>query len=134
MREILFRGKDNSYGKWVEGFYTPISTGHGMEDAIITGTERNCFIPVLVIPETVGQYTGLTDTNGTKIFEGDVVRLVYNCDEHIYQVVYDVSELDFKATNGKEEYRTNYQYLTCCDEVEVIGNIHDNPELAEGLL
>lgn len=134
MREILFRGKGNRYGKWVEGFYTPISTGYGMEDAIITGTDRNCSIPTLVIPETIEQYTGLTDKNGVKIFEGDIVRLVYNADEHIYQVVYDVSELDFKATNGKEEYRSNYQYLTCCDEVEVIGNIHDNPELAEALL
>lgn len=55
MREILFRGRGNR-GKWVEGFYTPISTGHdGMKDAIITGTDRNCFIPVIVIPKTIGQ-------------------------------------------------------------------------------
>lgn len=75
MREILFRGKGNHYGKWVEGFYTPISTGHGMKDAIITGTDRNCSIPTLVIPETIGQYTGVTDKNGKKIFDDEGCRM-----------------------------------------------------------
>lgn len=135
MREILFRGKRIDNGEWVEGYYcgkvnkTIFSPAEDSAQII----DKDLYWHELT-PETVGQYTGLTDKNGVKIFEGDVVRLVYNYDEHIYQVVYDVSELDFKATNGKEEYRTNYQYLTCCDEVEVIGNIHDNPELAEGLL
>ena len=73
--------------------------------------------------------TGLTDKNGKKIFEGDIVILVYNGNEHTYQVVYDISELDFKATNGKEKYENNFQYLTCCEEIEVIGNIYDNPKL-----
>lgn len=49
----------------------------------------------------------------------------------IYQIVWDNSELDFKATNGEENYGTNYEYLLCCDEIEVIGNIFDNPELLQ---
>lgn len=131
MREILFRGRGNR-GKWVEGFYTPISTGHdGMKDAIITGTDRNCFIPVIVIPETIGQYTGLTDKNGKKIFEGDIVS---------------TSEEDERGVVRWED--SDAAYVIGCDDnidlsflenlwgrdVEVIGNIHDNPELAEGLL
>lgn len=131
MREILFRGRGNR-GKWVEGFYTPISTGHdGMKDAIITGTDRNCFIPVIVIPETIGQYTGLTDKNGKNIFEGDIVS---------------TSKEDERGVVRWED--SDAAYVIGCDDnidlsflenlwgrdVEVIGNIHDNPELAEGLL
>lgn len=128
MREILFRGKCNRYGRWVEGFYTPISTGRGMEDAIITGTDRNCSIPALVIPETIGQYTGLTDKNGKKIFEGDIVNIIR------------------AEENGRVEWRKNdaaFEVVGDCLEasflenlyghdVEVIGNIYDNPELLKG--
>lgn len=140
MREILFRGKPMDDNEWIYGGALHQTDCYGDKVDmwfIIDGTETHDYDigePIRVIPETIGQYTGLTDKNGKKIFEGDIVRLVYNADEHIYQVVYDVSELDFKATNGKEEYRNNFQYLTCCDEVEVTGNIHDNPELAEGML
>lgn len=49
-----------------------------------------------------------------------------------YVVVWDADELDFKATNGQEYYKTNYEYLGCCDEIIAIGNIFDNPELLEG--
>lgn len=133
MREILFRGKGNRYGKWVEGFYTPISTGHGMEDAIITGTDRNCSIPTLVIPETIGQYTGLTDKNGKKIFEGDIVKCISSFDAKDMVVIFEAAEFHLVDC---QRYKN---YTECCGyrhfgtlETEVIGNIHDNPELAEG--
>lgn len=132
MREILFRGQDFSgvlNHNWCFGCLDTTDN----DRAIIIYSDRfgnKC--RVFVDPKTVGQYTGLNDKNGKKIFEGDIVRLVYNGNEHIYQVVYDVTELDFKATNGREEYGNNFQYLTCCEEVEVIGNINDNPELLRG--
>ncbi|MHA4046429.1 YopX family protein [Bacillus cereus] len=77
----------------------------------------------------VMQYTGLKDKNGKEIYEGDVVDTVYDGKLFTGVVVYDESELDFKATNGKENYGSNFQYLPCCDEVEIIGNIYENPEL-----
>lgn len=80
---------------------------------------------------TLCQCTGLKDKNGKLIWENDIVRTIYDGIEHIYQVIWDKSELDFKATNGKEFYKSNFEYLPCCDEVEVIGNIFDNPELLE---
>lgn len=131
MREILFRGRGNS-GKWVEGFYTPISTGHdGMKDAIITGTDRNCFIPVIVIPKTIGQYTGVTDKNGKKIFEGDIVR--YNGEKHI--VVFETrGETGYFGIKIDHIETWGFCLSVPAKLMEVIGNIHDNPELAEGLL
>lgn len=72
------------------------------------------------------QYTGLKDKNGVEIYEGDIVRLVYDSIEHIYQIIFDKEELDFKATNGEINYGGNFQYLGCCEEIEVIGNIYEN--------
>ena len=72
------------------------------------------------------QYTGLKDKNGVEIYEGDIVRIVYDNIEHIYQIIFDEEELDFKATNGKKNYGGNFQYLGCCEEIEVIGNIYEN--------
>lgn len=75
------------------------------------------------------QYTGLKDKNGKEIYEGDIVEVIFSGKLRIFQVVFDLSELDFKATNGKEHYGNNFEYLTCCDEVRIIGNIYENPEL-----
>lgn len=139
MREIIFRGKRTYDGQWITGWLIELGRQSFSDNrrfgiankAVSLGNSSVCYNLKIdeVIPETVGQYTGLADKNGKKIFEGDIVRLVYNGNEHIYQVVYDVTELDFKATNGREEYGNNFQYPTCCEEVEVIGNINDNPEL-----
>ncbi|PDZ49756.1 hypothetical protein CON07_20010 [Bacillus sp. AFS094611] len=79
------------------------------------------------------QYTGLKDKNGDEIFVGDVVDTIYNGELFTGVVVYDESELGFKATNGKENYGSSFQYLPCCEEVEIIGNIHENPELLKGV-
>lgn len=86
---------------------------------------------VEVDPSTICQCTGLKDKNGELIWENDISRTIYNGIEHIYQVIWDESELDFKATNGEKNYKSNFEYLPCCDEVEIIGNVFDNPELKD---
>ncbi len=148
MREILFRGKTLT-GEWVEGAYYKQEEFYGTNeeaDIIITSKETLDFDQALyyavVIPETVGQYTGLTDKNGTKIFEGDIVK-------HEYYVFISLRKKELKTKIGYVDYscdgygngywaywwdkekerRCNFGINSEC---EVIGNIHDNPELLGG--
>ena len=77
------------------------------------------------------QSTGLYDRHGVEIFQGDVVKIVYDGEPFTGVVVYDLGEADFKATNGHEDYGNNFQYLTVGESIEIIGNVHQHPELLE---
>lgn len=127
MREILFRGKGthgHKTGKWVYGNYAKDFWGINHKGYGILPIESGYNE---VDPETVGQYTGLTDKNGTKIFEGDIVQSIelelkgiIVFDEHCRFMIKDL-------TTGST-YLLSYNN----DEIQVIGNIHDNPELLGG--
>jgi uncharacterized phage protein (TIGR01671 family) len=151
MREILFRGKSCD-GEWMYGdLLSYFSLGY-----------RTAAIQEIVVdPETVGQYTGLKDKKGVKIFEGDIVRDKDGnkdgpCDEADYheywaavryEVFYDIEDGSFRLradidkqkgkTKGKRKSE-NYtdrgltSYGIKIDRLIVIGNIHDNPELLNG--
>lgn len=128
MREILFKAKRKDNGEWAEGYYVYDNVKN---KAFICDTRMLYeWLPkvmwIEVDPNTICQFTGMTDKNGKRIWESDVVWLVYDGEEYIYKIVWDNSELDFKATNGEENYGSNFEYLLCCDEIEVIGNIFDN--------
>lgn len=136
MREILFKAKRKDNGEWVEGYYRADTDldihficgwNYYLSE---NGLEREPF-EYEIDPDTLCQYTGLTDKNGKKIWENDICEMVYNGVVYVYVVVWDKTELDFKGTNGKENYGRNFEYLGCCEEIEVIGNIFDNPELLE---
>lgn len=137
----LFRGKRIDNGEWVignridDGVTGQVfihAVGNSVNESDKVG-EEGClqFVAFEVAPSTICQCTGLKDKNGKLIWENDIVMTVYDGNEHIYQVVWDESELDFKATNGKENYESNFEYLPCCDEIEILGNCFDNPELLE---
>lgn len=140
----LFKAKRVDNEEWVQGnLILSNDAKDGYRAIIIPTNNSNMFTKggtkgdlgfenwYKVNKDTICQCTGLKDKNGKLIWENDIVRTIYDGIEHIYQVIWDKSELDFKATNGKEFYKSNFEYLPCCDEVEVIGNIFDNPELLE---
>lgn len=135
----LYKAKRVDTKEWVEGNLILSNDADEEYKAIIIPvansnmfTRDDCDLGFenwyIVDPTTICQYVGLPDKNGQKIWENDVVRIVYNGIEYIYKVIWDISELDFKATNGNENYKSNFQYLPCCEEIEVIGNIFDNPD------
>ena len=132
MREILFRGKRCDNGEWVDGFllkecnYATCSWNLAIEYK----TDRFgkfAYDVAEVVTETVSQFTGLTDKNGKKIFEGDIVEF----DGELCYAVYYIIFVDgcFRiAQNGKYSYTLHNLYSS----LEVIGNIHDHPELLKG--
>ncbi|MGJ0846445.1 YopX family protein [Tissierella praeacuta] len=75
------------------------------------------------------QYIGINDVDGKEIYEGYIVDTVYGGILKRYIVVWDDSELDFKGTNGKENYGHKFEYLQCCEEIKVVGSIYQNPDL-----
>lgn len=138
MREILFRGKRIDNGEWVFGNFIEDKWGDDNGNTVYAILQDRVapeiaalWIPVRVIPETVGQYTGLTGKNGKKIFEGDIVRNKDNEKGVVRRVDYDpYSHYVFGGyycvdkTTALVAWKSPYQ-------IEVIGNIHDNPELLE---
>ena len=119
MREILFRGKTYG-GEWVQGdLFEVFDDGFFIHD-------KRCH-SVKIIPETVGQYTGLTDKYGKKIFEGDIIKwglkpCVIKWDEcNASFCLYAYGTVKISGFN-RDTMKLK----------EVIGNIHDNPELMKG--
>ncbi|MGN1138291.1 MAG: YopX family protein [Ruminococcus sp.] len=125
MREILFRSKGNTKyndGSWYEGYLKYDGTDYQILDTEYGSCART------VISETVGQYTGLTDKNGKKIFEGDILNTT-NSNCAIWYV--DYKNTAFCCNQGNANYSCVLDEFTQYSDVEVIGNIHDNPELLE---
>lgn len=151
MREILFRGKRVETLEWVEGFYFR-EAGHFIKElpsAVTTPTH-------LVYPETIGQYTGIKDKNSKRIFEGDIFKFndeIWSSSYTSCGMEYDSCEAENYGVVGFDEYSAKYDFVkykynensveTDLHEngtlefaaflagLEIVGNIHDNPELLE---
>ena len=139
MREIKFRGKSDIYG-WMYGTFALIDGScHIFEKEDLTEDghhiRQDSDRPTWVDENTVGQYTGLTDKNGKKIFEGDIVK---DDSGVVYPVVFSLTGFCLKYA---PPYSCGFHYdmLPLSNYwhahgaiIEVIGNIHDNPELLGG--
>ena len=127
IREVIFRGKRTDNGEWIEGSLLGIDwCDKPSTYSIAPNTPVSVFYSV--ISETVGQYTGLTDKNGKRIFEGDIVSLVKH-DSLIYKVVYVPCRYELVNSKGVNCFVLD---IYKSENIEVIGNIHDNPELLGG--
>lgn len=127
MREILFRGKRTNNGEWVEGFY--LNRTNDEENIHCIMEKFPVTIGKKVIPETVGQYTGLTDINGKRIFEGDICLCDRNINDHIDKRTYIITFDALKGWYGESKDGWSEFSGSSFELAEVIGNIHDNPEL-----
>ena len=137
---FLSRGKRKDNGTWETGFLVITRYDCSDEQYFITDKMTGYHTPV--IPETVGQYTGLTDKNGKKIFEGDIVKIT---DRNV--CFETMAVIEFGNPNGLynwgwqlkplENKHFAIEILHWVDMedsgafIEVIGNIHDNPELLQ---
>lgn len=128
MREILFRGKSVTDGRWVFGDLS----NYGVCKTITTVKDFRIIDSCEVIPETVGQYTGLKDKNGTKIFENDIISAhpdeLFPDDE--IRLVVEWHDYGWFGKGSKGRY-TSLESKWVSELFEVIGNRFDNPELLE---
>lgn len=140
MKEILFRGQTRRFGErvWMNGEKVPSNWVYGGifqgtgDFSVIYGADKENFTGAdigkhTVYTDTVGQYTGLTDKNGKKIFEGDIVRGKDALIPEMNIFGYISHENGSFVIIGNIMH--HYRWLDY--DVEVIGNIHDNPELLE---
>lgn len=139
MREILFRGKRIYNGLWAYGNLVIDKNGkpHIVELEVVEEDGHHVAIdsdvPMFIDPETVGQFTGLTDKNGKKIFEGDIIN--FSNPRPFKDFVAEVAFDDgcFDLVNKSRCFRDYLKCYTCNHVGEVIGNRWDNPELLEGV-
>ena len=138
MREILFRGKRADNGKWTTGTPFFVKGRCKMIHAVAVHPdfldEGNVYYSegYPVIDDTIGQYTGLTDKNGTKIFEGDIVRFSLITGRSL--VPQGLRQVTFSAGSfmiedpysGDDE---TISRIAASVELEVVGNVHDNPDM-----
>lgn len=133
MREIIFRGQRKDNKEWVYGY---LLFDYEQNEAFIAEhfEDKSAYIKE-VLPETVGQYTGLKDKNGKKIFEGDIVSVNGN-DVLLFIEFTDLeNEPEYMSLSFNCRIAGHHLYLHRLEnkstKYEVVGNIHSNPELLE---
>ena len=134
-REILFRGKRADNGEWIEGYFLPGNERQSLRPCIFVYLpETQSFECFDIDIDTLGEYTSLTDKNGTRIFEKDIVK-------YKETGLNAFGKMETRETKSIVKYNAPcfspfetdlYEDYVMPEETEVIGNIYDNPELLKG--
>ena len=128
MREIVFRGKHSEKSRWD---YGDLYMDHGRTYIASRDMMHGVRVHGEVIPDTVGQFTGLIDKNGKPIFEGDIIKLRLLAAKMEWKGVCEYRNGAFGLAWQYAGQRYSTFAGTCNAEYEVLGNIHDNPEMME---
>lgn len=135
MREIEFRGKRKDNDEWVYGSLVIDEDKYYIFQEINENIKRDDYEVYMleVKPETICQYTGLKDKNGNKIFEGDIIKFQTDDDYEVYEKICKIvfEKAEFLVKDSKTKFGPKFIHIRLIEELEVIGNIHDNPELLE---
>lgn len=124
MRNIKFRGKLTESGEWAHGDL--VHAADGIRTAILV-SDKNIYDECEVFPSTVGQFTGLKDCHGTDIYEGDIVKACSQGEYRICEVAWSEKTLGFFLRHQSGPWFLSGAWGL--ETVEIIGNIHDNPEI-----
>ena len=138
-REILFRGKRVDNGEWIEGYFLPGNERKSLHPCIFVYLpETQSFECFDIDIDTLGEYTGVKDKNGTRIFEGDIIKITGFHTTAIAAVKYgSPSEKStswgwyFDDNDGHTYFLMSKAFCKDYNAI-IIGNIHDNPELLKG--
>ena len=142
MHEVLFRGKETDSSEWIEGFYCPCCFGAFPCESAIVSISEGCWASTKIDPATVGQYIGLCDKCGNKIFEGDIIGIDFDACGGLeyYEPAYTGYAVVFYSEErfgwyarflDNEEELSMWEYDDPTT-VQVVGNIFDNPEYLHG--
>ena len=141
MREILFRGKNIDSGEWVDGcYFRTLSNDEHIHCIISINNFKKLWgkrfkalgRAVEVDGKTVGQYIGLTDKNGKKIFEGDILHLPHYLGVHYAQIAFICERFCLVDAHGDFLVDSHWIEHNIIVSSEIVGNIYDNPELLKG--
>ena len=131
MREIKFRGRRLDGGGWTYGYLVPVTSDEKTQFHIVSEIRGGSVQGFAVDPATIGQLTGIKDKNGLPVYEGDIVRYRTTDERYTKNPKYVNALINYRDGSARFQANDIYYDDLWSPRLQVIGNIHDNPELLD---